>query len=354
MTFQEARAQVITDYQAELEERLVTRLRAESGVRLYPERLRDAFRAERGGLRGERALAASGCRAATISPCSPSPSPAPCWRGPAASSPPAEGVARVGNTELTAADLERALAAMPPGMDSLTARDQYVEQWLTNQLLAQEARRRGLVDDPDVQRQLADNERNVLSAALLGELYDRWPPRSARRPRDVLQPEPRPAPAARAVRPRPLRRDRQPGLGGGGARRAPAHHARRRATPPAGTRSSCWRPGASPPTPRPRSRWRRATSPEPTRAPGLRRPVGDRRPDGPAEISPVIAAEDSTFYVIQLVERIPAGEEPELEWMADEIRRRVAIQNRQLLVAREVQRLRTEAEARGDLRVRDR
>jgi peptidyl-prolyl cis-trans isomerase SurA len=49
MTFQEARAQVITDYQAELEERLVTRLRAESSVRLYPERLRDAFRAGRAG-----------------------------------------------------------------------------------------------------------------------------------------------------------------------------------------------------------------------------------------------------------------------------------------------------------------
>jgi peptidyl-prolyl cis-trans isomerase SurA len=46
MRFEEARAQVITEYQDVLEQRLVERLRREAGVRLYPERLHDAFARE--------------------------------------------------------------------------------------------------------------------------------------------------------------------------------------------------------------------------------------------------------------------------------------------------------------------
>jgi peptidyl-prolyl cis-trans isomerase SurA len=44
-TFQEARAEVINEYQEQLEERLMTRLREEFGARLFPERLSRAFAA---------------------------------------------------------------------------------------------------------------------------------------------------------------------------------------------------------------------------------------------------------------------------------------------------------------------
>lgn len=47
MTFEEARAQVVADYQDELEKRLVERLRREAGVTLYPEHLVGAFAGER-------------------------------------------------------------------------------------------------------------------------------------------------------------------------------------------------------------------------------------------------------------------------------------------------------------------
>jgi hypothetical protein len=269
--------------------------------------------------------------------------------------PSADYVARVGNTVLTAEDLSDALGAMPPGMDPATAREQYIEQWLTNQLLAEEARRRGLVDDPDVQRQLQDNERNVLSAALLSELYrtdgatvnradlETYFERNRARLR-LREPFVRvryletasrdSAEAARGELQRIMR------VGGNAASRDSLFVlAARRFT--ADTTAAL----ALAQSYVPQSRLTRQA---------YGGPWGIVAQMGAAEISPVIAAEDSTFYVIQLVERIPAGEEPELEWVADEIRRRVAIQNRQLLVAREVQRLRTEAEARGDLRVRDR
>jgi len=62
MTFEEARAQVVTDYQAELEARMMERLRAEAGVRLFPERLRDAFRAERAGAEATATAGAAATR----------------------------------------------------------------------------------------------------------------------------------------------------------------------------------------------------------------------------------------------------------------------------------------------------
>lgn len=56
-------------------------------------------------------------------------------------------------------------------MDSTEASQQVIEQWITNQLLYQEALRRGLRNDPEVQRLLEENERSVLISALLERLY---------------------------------------------------------------------------------------------------------------------------------------------------------------------------------------
>jgi hypothetical protein len=73
---------------------------------------------------------------------------------------------------------------------------------------------------------------------------------------------------------------------------------------------------------------------------------------GPAQISPVVE-DDSLFHVIQLVERIPAGSEPELRWVKDQIRRRLTIRSRKQMYAREVQQLRNQAAARNELDVPD-
>ena len=47
MTFDEARAQVITEYQDVLDARFTERLRREANVRTYPERLSGAFADQR-------------------------------------------------------------------------------------------------------------------------------------------------------------------------------------------------------------------------------------------------------------------------------------------------------------------
>ncbi|NNE68854.1 MAG: peptidyl-prolyl cis-trans isomerase, partial [Rhodothermales bacterium] len=81
-------------------------------------------------------------------------------------------VARMGSESLTATDLDQALTGLPAGVDSTDAAQQFVEQWVTNQLLLAEARRRGLDRSPEVQAQVAAAERAVLVDALLGALYD--------------------------------------------------------------------------------------------------------------------------------------------------------------------------------------
>jgi len=58
------------------------------------------------------------------------------------------------------------------------------------------------------------------------------------------------------------------------------------------------------------------------------------------------------YHVVQLVERIPIGTTPALSLLEDQLRARIAIENRKLLYARQVQRLRNEALAREELDVR--
>lgn len=262
-------------------------------------------------------------------------------------------VARVGEAVLTRADLSGALEAMPAGMDSATAKAQYVEQWVTSQLLALEAERRGLRDTYEVQRQLAENERNVLAAALLGALYEADEStistadletyfernRTRLRLREpyvrirfVETPSRADAETALAALQEIVHDDPNPTAADSAFVALARLHAADTTATLALARSYI-----------PQSRLARQTG----TAPGT--VVAQLEP---GETSPVLATPDSAFYVIQLVERVPAGAEPQLAWIAEDIRRQLAIERRKQAVAREVQRLRTEAEARGDLRVR--
>lgn len=80
-------------------------------------------------------------------------------------------VARVGDAVLTEADVADALGGVPVGLDSLTAHEQVVEQWVQRELLVQEARRQGLAESPEVQKLLAENERSTLEAAALEHFF---------------------------------------------------------------------------------------------------------------------------------------------------------------------------------------
>lgn len=266
--------------------------------------------------------------------------------------PAADVVAQVGNNVLTEADLARALSAVPPGTDSLTARDQYVEQWVTNHLLAQEARRRGLRDQENVQRQLAENERTVLASALLTTLYDEYEAGFSRADIETYYERNRNRLRLREpyVRVRFVETASQEQAEA--ARSAMQDLMRTGETREARdsifvTVAQQYSVDASASTSLansyvPQSRLTRQAGESPWTA------VSQL---GPGETSPVLTAHDGTFLVLQLVERLPAGTEPELEWVIDDIRRQLAIQSRKQMVAREVQRLRTEAEARGELRL---
>lgn len=264
---------------------------------------------------------------------------------------PASGdyVARLGDARLTEEDLSAALAVVPAGVDSLTAREQVIEQWVTAELMAREAEERGLRERADVQRQLAENERSVLAAALLAALYDEDNASVSRsnlesyfeRNRDRLRLR---EPYVRVRMIQTATRDSA----------TTARSAMQQAMLGAG-QDSLWEVTA------------RAFAADTATSLALGRSyvpesrllssdeasVWQALPQlGPGQISPVIESGPS-FYVLQLVDRAAAGAEPELDWVEEEISRQVTIQARKQMLARHVQRLRSEAEARNELDVRD-
>ncbi len=262
---------------------------------------------------------------------------------------PGKYVVRVGDETLTEADLTAALAAVPAGIDSVTARQQVIEQWVTAELMAREAEERGLRDRPDVQRQLAENERAVLAAALLAALYD-----------EDTAAFSRPELESYFERNKDRLRLREPYVRVRFIETATRDSAEtaRRAMQQAmlgAQQDSLWEVAA-------RSfaadtaaslALAREYVPESRLLTSDESSVWQALPQlGPGQISSVLDDGD-TYFVLQLVDRIAAGEEPKLEWIEDELRRQVTIQARKKMVARHVQRLRSEAEARDELDIRE-
>jgi hypothetical protein len=256
-------------------------------------------------------------------------------------------VARVGQQYLLAEDVSAAMESLPAGQDSAEARRQLVEQWVTQTLLEQEARRRGLEAEEDVKRQLYESERSVLVSTLVSRLYEEEPIRPStddvRRyfelHRDRLRlREP-------YVRVRYLN----------AAVRDSVNLARRLLQRAARTSSadSLWRGIVN----------RFATDVDASMAladrhfpesrlfpqfPEVREMVGRLRD---AEISQVIASGDF-FHVVQVINRRQPGDLPEIEWIETEIEREIVLEQRKQIFARRVQDLRNQALARKQLDVR--
>ena len=259
---------------------------------------------------------------------------------------PPEYVARVGEQYLTRADVDALLSPLPAGQDTTEVRERLVQQWVTQALLYREAARRGLGDDPDVQRRLRENERSVLVSALLDELY-----------REEAAPV---SPAAMQTyfqQHREQLRLREPFVRVrhlATASEAEATSARRqmRDAPPASA-DSLWQALARDVARDPQAAVALSSTYHPearlfTTQPALAQALGGLRP---GDVAPVLAA-DGLFHVLQLVDRVPAGTVPELGWVEAELRERLAIEARKQMVERQVQRLRNEAMAREDLEIR--
>lgn len=262
----------------------------------------------------------------------------------------ADVVARLGDRVLTADQVHTALGPLPPGIDSTRAIEQIIQQWLTDELFAAEARRLGLHNEADVVHRLEDAERSVLASTFLTELNrteDQVDPNDVlhyfeenRERMRLSEPYVRiryieSATEEEAGEVRQLLQDAMRS----GTRNvqdsfflAAVHQfAVDTLTPPSLYSSLI-----------PQSRLTSASPNSPWTI------VGQM---GNGEISPILTTPDSTFFVIQLVERIPQGTEPELEWVLEDVERSIVIRNRRLRAARETERLRTEAEARGQLHI---
>lgn len=252
-------------------------------------------------------------------------------------------VARVGDRYLLEADVQQALESLPAPQDSTEARRQIVEQWVTAEVLYQEAVRRGLAQDPEVRRRLRDSERSVLVNSLMSRLYEEY---------DV-------SPSPSEMESYFERHKEQLRLRENFVRvryvptrtRQEAEEARRTLQEAApADRDSVWsetvdRVGAAAAVAREITSNYYPESRLFADRPALQQVVVGL---GEGQTAPVVET-DSIFHVLQLAERVPPGTIPEPEWIEDELARRLMIQGRKQLYARQVQRFRNEALAREDL-----
>jgi len=255
-------------------------------------------------------------------------------------------VARVGDRTLTREDLARSLTDRPTVLDSVEAASQIVERWVTNELLFQEALDRGLQDEADTRRLLAENERSVLISALVNRVYEEEmsePDETSIRSyyesnRDQLTLR---EPYVR-VRVLIVETELDAGLASDSLETLSIDAQGDSAFTALADRMSLRREDS------------RTISDSYYPAnrlfswiPGMASSLAE------AEAGDVLPAlvSDGVWYVVQLVERVPVGTLPELDMIRDEIAERVRIEERKQLFARHVQRLRTQALARDRLEV---
>lgn len=257
-------------------------------------------------------------------------------------------VVHIGNDYLYRADVDRALQHVPDGAGRQSAFDEYVDQWITTTLLAQEARSMGIDREDAVQSIIADNERAVLATAAIERMYDE----------DVDAPSEQQLmsyfdAASESLK---LREDYVQVRYLRSQHPDSATNARRllQRAMRGGRVDSLWRVIANRYSVDPRSSIELAETFVPESAVLLDLPEVRTALEGlrPGQIAPVVEA-DAAWHVLQLADLAPAGTVPQPSWIQTELNRRVTLQLRKEAYARRVQRLRTEAEGRNAIRYSD-
>jgi hypothetical protein len=261
---------------------------------------------------------------------------------------PEDFVVRVGDQVLSQSELSALLSTLSPGQDSLEARTQIIEQWVTNELLALEAVRRGLREDSEVQRLLRENERSVLINRLFEVMTE-----------EDDQPYTNADVQAYYDRHREQLRLREPFVRLFYLQVAAADSASEAARQlqllsriperldnafPALVERFSVEPEVS-------RDLADSFFPE-SRLMAFLPEIQSVIRKTPAGQSSGVIETDDLFHVVLVRERIPQGAVPELAWVEDEIRLRLEIQGRKQMHARQVQRLRNEALARETLVIR--
>ncbi|WP_412067982.1 peptidyl-prolyl cis-trans isomerase [Rubrivirga sp. IMCC43871] len=258
---------------------------------------------------------------------------------------PGEGpvVARIGDATLTTGDLGDAIAGAT-GPDSVRAVELAAAQWTRRELLVQEARRQGLDRDPVVRRRVAEAERAALEAAAIEALFVSASAEPSEAELDAYYQAHREALALREpyVRLRHLRLadptrvdEAQASVARAVTSSVPdslfALAAREYALDP--VRAAAF---AAEYVPEGRLR-------------ALDETLGDRvsaMPPGPAV---AVVQTGGAIHLVQVVDREPAGTIPPFRLIRAELAERLAVQARRDAHSRLIQRLRSEARARGDL-----
>lgn len=260
---------------------------------------------------------------------------------------PDDYLARVGDAYLTREDAQQRGALASTNADSTHTLEQVVEQWVTYELLRQEADRLELKNNPDVQRQIEENERSILINALMQRFYEE---ESVVRGVDDKR--------AYFERNKELLKLREPFVRvrylemTSQAQAETARGLLLQIRSDADQADSLWslaintfaedqqgsRDLSETYLPERQLFWDR---------PAVRLALARLRD---RQVSSIIQL-DSSFHVVQLIERKPIGTVPEYSWIENEITERVGIQARKQLFARQVQRLRNEALSREDLEI---
>lgn len=249
-------------------------------------------------------------------------------------------VARVGNAYLVETDLEAALANLPVLLDSTAVRKRVIDQWVSRELLYQEALRRDLRSQDVVQDRLLENERAVLIDAVVSLLYE----------------ESTEAPHIDEIRAyfelhKEHMRLREPFvrvryLYSTNPNSMQQAHQQLRQTPQAQADSVFLflvdRFSEEAAVSKSLAQNYVPESHLFAKQPELRNQLSRLRP---GQIAPLITT-DSFIHLLQLTDRVPTGELPELSWVEEQVRRQLIMNTRKQVYERQVQRLRMEAMSR--------
>lgn len=254
-------------------------------------------------------------------------------------------VARVGDRYLTVDELGQAVSSDRHGLDSAEVARRYIEQWTNSELLVAEAIRRGLRGDPVVRNRVEESERSILISALVDQLYAnsltepspgevRAYFESHRDQLGLLEPY---------VRVRYLQL----------TNRDSAAVAARDLASIDTSDTATWnalaeRFSVDPAAVRDLAGTYAAETRLMADLPRVREFVHRL---SPGRVSPVIE-DGGLYHVVQVVDRVPAGTLPRMEWIEPILIQRLQIEGRKQLFARMVQDLRNEATARDLLEVR--
>ena len=256
-------------------------------------------------------------------------------------------VARVGDRYLTAEELGDALRNTIVPADSADNRRQIIERWIDNELLYQEALRRNLDTDEEVLRLLEENKRSILTSAVIEALYEELITNPSYDEIRTYYDQNREQLVVREpfIQVRYIESTTEQN-----ARSAmmTLRTLNRVANP-----DSVWAQTVQQFSKSPTEDLQLALTYVPERQLFLTEPTQRAllRTLGPGQTSSIQTI-DNGFFVLQVVDRVPTGATPELEWIEDELRQRLIIQSRKLMYARQVQRLRTESLAREQLEIR--